>query len=77
MSRRTTGAMFCLIAAILQSARYISAAIYMSNVSSWNRDMFEDALYYVGSHLSTLATISLILGAAYLLLAEIIEFKKK
>jgi len=42
--------MFCLIAAILYSARYVSAAIYMSNVSSWGRDMFETALRYVGNY---------------------------
>lgn len=70
MSRRTAGVMFCLIAAILCAARYIAAAIFMSGVSSWDRKLFAVGLEYVGTPLQTLSIISLIIGIAYLVLAE-------
>lgn len=77
MNKRGTGAIFCLIAAILYAARYLAAAIFMSGISSWNSNLFENGLEYVGSSLLTLSVVSLIIGIAYLIWAEIEEQKKK
>ncbi len=77
MNKRGTGAIFCLIAAILYAARYLAAAIFMSGMSSWNSNLFENGLEYVGSSLLTLSVVSLIIGIAYLIWAEIEEQKKK
>ncbi|WP_042273420.1 hypothetical protein [Faecalimicrobium dakarense] len=70
MNRRGTGAIFCLISAILFSTRYISAAIFSSNVSSWDAELFSHMLGYVGNTLTTLSGISLVIGIVYLILAE-------
>ncbi|MCR8744228.1 hypothetical protein [Romboutsia lituseburensis] len=70
MNRRGTGAIFCLISAILYSTRYISAAIFGSNLSSWDEQLFFNMLSYVGGTLTTLSIISLVIGVGYLILAE-------
>lgn len=75
MNRRGTGTIFCLISAILFSTRYISAAIFSSNVSSWDAELFSHMLSYVGNTLTTLSIVSLVVGIAYLLVAEILEEK--
>lgn len=77
MNRRGTGTIFCLISAILFSTRYISAAIFSSNVSSWDAELFSHMLSYVGNTLTTLSIVSLVVGIAYLLVAEILEEKIK
>ena len=41
MNKRGVGAIFCLIASILFSARYIAAAIFMSGVLSWDAGLFQ------------------------------------
>lgn len=71
MSRRATGLGFCGIAAFLFAARYISAAIYGSNETGWNADLFSGLLQYVGSSLLVLSIISLVVGIVYLILGEI------
>ena len=76
MNRRATGTIFCLIAAILYATRYLSAAIFMSGISSWSNNLFTSGLNYVGGTLTTFSTISLVVGIAYLVLAEFEEFKK-
>ena len=75
MSKRLTGVFFCLIAALLYSAQYISAAIFGSGVSSWNPDLFRNMLLTVGDELPTWATYSLFVGVAYLAWAEISKEK--
>ena len=75
MNKRGAGAIFCLIAAILFSARYVSAAIFMSNVISWDASLFEAGLEYVGNPLLVGSIISLIIGVAYLLWAEFSKSK--
>lgn len=75
MGKRGVGAIFCLIAAILFSARYIVAAIFMSGASSWDDALFAAGLKYVGSPLLALSSISFIIGIGYLLWAEILEKK--
>lgn len=75
MGKRGVGAIFCLIAAILFSARYIAAAIFMSGVSSWDKALFTVGLEYVGSPLVTLSIVSFIIGIGYLVWAEVSEKK--
>ena len=70
MSRRGAGISFCFIAAFLFSIRYISAAIFGSSVTSWNRELFSGMLKYTGNTLVILSIISLGGGIAYLVLAE-------
>ncbi len=48
MNKRGTGAVFCLVAAILFAKRYIAAAIFISGVSSWDSALFKAGLQYVG-----------------------------
>ena len=70
MNKRGAGVIFCLIAAILFSARYIAAAIFMSGVLSWDATLFSAGLEYVGTPLLWGSIISLIIGIGYLLSAE-------
>ena len=77
MNKRGAGVLFCLIAAILFSARYISAAIFMSGVVSWSKDLFLSSLEYIGYPLLSLSTLSLIVGVAYLIWAEWEEWKMR
>lgn len=76
MGERGVGSIFCLIAAILFSTRYISAAIFMSGVDSWNEELFAVGLEYVGSPLKTLSIFSFIIGISYLVWAEVSGKKK-
>lgn len=73
MGKRFTGAIFMLCAALLYVGRYISAAIFMSGVSSWDAELFAAGLEYVGTPLLTLSVISFLLGAFYLVWAEIAD----
>lgn len=71
MNRRGTGVAFCGIAALLFIARYISAAIFGAGVSSWDAELFSHMLSYMGNGLTIASIISLLIGVAYLLWAEI------
>lgn len=73
MSKRGTGVAFCFIAAFLFSMKYISAAIFGSNISSWNSDLFASMLEYVGNGLNAASVISLLIGIIYLVSAELGE----
>ena len=73
MTKRSVGVIFCLISALLFSARYISAAIYMSSAILWNSELFAAALEYVGSPLLTFSIISLVAGVFYLIWGEMSE----
>lgn len=75
MNKRGTGAIFCLIGGLLFAARYITAAIFMSNVSSWDRMLFAVGLEDQGHGLLIFSVISLIIGIIYLVWAEIEERK--
>ena len=71
MGRRGTGVVFCLIAALLYSTRYVSAAIFGSGVVSWDKELFDGMLQYVGNSLTVLSVISLVVGIVYLVWAEL------
>ncbi len=66
MNNKGVGAVFFLISAILISARYISAAVFMSNVASWNSELFRSGLHYVGLPLLIASIVSLAAGIAFL-----------
>lgn len=66
MNNKGVGAVFCFISAILISARYIAAAIFMSGTNSWNAELFKAALGYVGSFLPIMAGIALVIGILFL-----------
>jgi len=70
MHRRTVGVVFICIAAFLFGIRYLCAAIYGSNVSSWNHDLFQHMLAYVGNDLLLWSQAALAVGIGYLVWAE-------
>lgn len=77
MNKRGTGAIFCLIAGLLFSARYITAAIFMSNVASWDSVLFAAGLEYQGNSLLIFSGISFVLGVIYLVWGEIEDRRKR
>ena len=77
MNNKGVGAIFCLISAVLASARYIAAAIFMSNVMSWDSSLFQAGLGYVGSPLKVTAIIALIAGICFLGYGVVQDFKKR
>lgn len=79
MNNKGVGAIFCLISAILISAKYIAAAIFMSGVTSWDAELFAEGLEYVGPFLTVVSFIALIVGILFLgygLYQDIKESKK-
>lgn len=70
MQRRTVGMMFICIAAFLYGVRYIAAAIFGSNVSSWSSPLFKEMLNYVGKGPVIFSVLSLIVGILYLIVSE-------
>ena len=76
MNNKGVGAVFCLIAALLMSARYLSAAIFMSGVPSWSAETFSSSLSYVGAPLLIFSILSLIVGIGFLI-CGIIQDRKK
>ena len=76
MNNKGIGAIFCLISAILMSTRYIAAAIFMSNVMSWDSSLFQAGLSYVGSPLKVTAIIALIAGICFLVYGVFQDSKK-
>ena len=60
-------AIVLLSAALLQCAKFISAAIFMSGVQSWDAAMFGQGLKYVGSTLDIFSVCSVVLGLGLML----------
>lgn len=77
MSNKVTGAIFCGIAAILMSARYLSAAILVSAQHGWNADLFALGLKLVGYPILVASIISLIVGISFFAYEVYQEFKKR
>lgn len=76
MNKRGKGTLFCLIAGLLFSARYISAAVFMSNVTSWDEILFTSGLEYQANGLLISSFISLMAGVIYLIWSEMEERRK-
>lgn len=66
MNNKGVGAVFCLIASVLMAARYVSAAIFMSGVASWDSALFRAGLEYIGPALPTAAVAALAVGVVFL-----------
>ncbi|QKX52272.1 hypothetical protein HF394_17765 [Planococcus glaciei] len=78
MDHRKTGLMFLSFSTFLFCTRYIAAAIYGSNSTSWDVDLFQDFITYTGGNtLLTLSIISLVIGIIYLVLGESYLLKNK
>ena len=76
LNNKGVGSIFCLIAALLMSARYLSAAIFLSGVSSWDAALFSSGLEYVGSPLKIMAIVSLGIGILFLIYGMYQDRKK-
>lgn len=66
MNNKGVGVTCCLISAILVSAKYISAAMFMSNLATQDASLFKNGLEYVGPFLSIEAIIAMIIGILFL-----------
>lgn len=66
MNNKLVGAVFCLVSAILMSARYIAAAVLMSSAQSWSSELFQAGLSYVGSPLKIASIASLVVGIVFI-----------
>ncbi|GKU79193.1 hypothetical protein [Paenibacillus sp. L3-i20] len=77
MQRRTVGVILISISAFVYGIRYLSAAIFGSNVTSWNNDLFNSMLDYVGNGPIFVSWIALIFGIIYLISAEFDSLIKK
>ncbi len=69
-NNKVAGAILCLGGAVLMSAWFISAACFMSGVSTWSGGMFRAGLDYVGSLLPGTAAVFLVAGVAFLVLGD-------
>jgi len=77
MNRRSIGACFIGIAAFLYGVRYLTAAIFASNVQGWSRETFRAMLEYVGNGPVIASVIALVVGIGYLAAAEFEPFMKR
>lgn len=66
MNNKGVGVIFCLISVILVSAKYISAAMFMSNIAAKDASLFKKGLEYVGPFLSIEAIIAMVIGILFL-----------
>ena len=66
MNNKGVGVIFFLISAILVSAKYISAAMFMSNIATKDASLFKKGLVYVGPFLSIEAILAMIIGILFL-----------
>ncbi len=76
MNNKGIGVVFCLISAILVSAKYLSAAIFISGGTTWDATLFAAGLEYVGPFLSIASVVALIIGILFLGYGIYEEIKK-
>lgn len=70
MNKQGLGGLFCLISAIVFTAWQLSAAIYMSNASSWSGELFKSGLEYTAGSMPTISVIALVVGVLFILWGE-------
>ena len=63
------GIRFLCLAGIIQSAKYISAAVYMSGGSSMSRDLFENGLRYIGPGPDIMSAVAGLFGLVLIALS--------
>lgn len=66
MNNKGVGVTFCLISEILVSTKYISVAMFMSNLATKDASLFKKGLEYVGPLLSIEAILAMIIGILFL-----------
>ncbi|MGF0052629.1 hypothetical protein ACTQXK_09320 [Catenibacterium mitsuokai] len=66
MNKKGVGVTFCLISEILVSTKYISVAMFMSNLATKDASLFKKGLEYVGPLLSIEAILAMIIGILFL-----------
>ena len=77
MSRRAAGIVLLVCAAGMDAARYLTAAVFGSNVSSWNAELFQALLQYVGGGLVVWRWVLMIAGIVFLVWAEVQAFHQR
>lgn len=77
MNKRGAGVSFLAISAFLLAAKYISAAMFGSGVTTWDEKIFDAMIKSVGFTLNTFSILALIAGILYLLAAEKEDLNKK
>lgn len=73
MSRRTTGVSFIGFATLLYITRFLAAAIWGGNFSTWSTENFAALLSYVDQGLTNLSILALVVGIVYLVWGELKE----
>ncbi|MBT2761888.1 hypothetical protein [Paenibacillus sp. ISL-20] len=71
MSKRAAGVGMLLIAALLYSARYLTAGFFGSGVKSWDSNLFNAILQSVGDEPLLISRIALVVGIIYIVWSEI------
>ena len=76
MNNKGVGAIFCLISSILISAKYISAAMFVSGATAVDAVLFKAGWEYVGPFLTVAAFFALVVGILFLGYGLYQEIKK-
>ena len=77
MNKLGTGIALIVSGCIMQCAKVIAAAIYMSGTASQSNDLFENGMEYVGGRLDVMAAIAACEGAALAVWYFVDSNKKK
>ena len=77
MNRRSAGVCLLAIAAFFYTMRHLVAAIFGSNVTTWNRELYLSMLDTVGTDLFMLSAVAAVAGFGYLVWAEIRDHREK
>lgn len=76
MEKFISGAVFCTAASMLESAKYIAAAVYMAGNASQSKELFQNGLSYVGPGPDIMAAAALACGIL-LIIWGIIDSREK
>ncbi len=77
MNKLGAGIALIVSGCIMQCAKVIAAAIYMSGTASQSNDLFENGMEYVGGRLDVMAAIAACAGAALAVWYFVDSNKKK
>lgn len=74
--KRIAGAILLLVSAISFLSKYFVAAIYGSNVASWDTSSFQTLLSYVKGPYEVIGIIALLGGIVFFVSAAVQEYRK-
>lgn len=78
MDKRIVGALFCLTASILFSARYLAAEIQLTTLGyQGGTPLYEQVHNSVGGPLQICSILCLIIGIVYIIRGECDDYKNK